>query len=219
MNLGYHVGDNPHDVKENRKNLAEILALPSDPCWLRQTHSKLVTFLTEDTPCFPESDAVTTSIANKVCAVLTADCLPVLFCDQSGSQVAAAHAGWRGLADGVLEETVKAFTAPAQEMLAWMGPAIGPSSFEVGADVRNAFMSHSESAAEAFHQTDERHWLADLYLLARQRLGAMGVTEVYGGGYCTMTDTVEVDDDVDFRFYSYRRNKMTGRMASLIWME
>jgi len=143
---------------------------------------------------------------------MTADCLPVLFCDKAGTRVAAAHAGWRGLAAGVLEHTVKTLApSPPQEILAWLGPAIGAQAFEVGEEVRETFVAHSPQAAQAFTATRSQHWLADLYLLARQRLQHLGVQEIFGGNHCTYTDSD--------RFYSYRRDKTTGRMATLIWLE
>jgi YfiH family protein len=166
----------------------------------------------------PEADASFTRLPGQVCAVLTADCLPVLFCDEAGTVVAAAHAGWRGLAGGVLEETVKAMNVAPDRILAWLGPAIGPESFEVGPEVREAFVAHNEMAGIAFRPAlpgtlDEapRKWLADIYMLARIRLAGVGVERVHGGGACTFKDAR--------RFFSYRRDGRTGRMASLIWFE
>jgi hypothetical protein len=147
----------------------------------------------------------------EVAVVMTADCLPVLFCDQSGHQVAAAHAGWRGLEAGVLENTVARFNAAPDRILAWLGPAIGPDVFEVGEEVRDAFISHDVGAEAAFKPVRSGHWLADLYLLARQRLNTAGVTAIYGGGLCTFKDAE--------RFFSFRRDRETGRMASLIWID
>jgi polyphenol oxidase len=145
-----------------------------------------------------------------VCAVLTADCLPVLLCDRAGTRVGAAHAGWRGLADGVIEATVAALNLPASGLMAWLGPAIGPRAFEVGDEVRNTFISRNPAAAAAFEPNGER-WHADLYRLAHQRLAALGITEIHGGEWCTFEDSA--------RFYSYRRDGATGRMATLIWLE
>jgi YfiH family protein len=159
----------------------------------------------------PEADASFTREQGQVCAVLTADCLPVLFCDRAGSVVAAAHAGWRGLADGVLEATVAAMQVPPGEILAWMGAAIGPQAFEVGDEVRQAFVGRHAGAAAAFvQQPTPGKWLADIYQLARIRLGHAGVQAVYGGGRCTFSEAE--------RFYSYRRDGVTGRMASLVWL-
>ena len=206
FNLGDHVGDDPAHVAANRAQLRQ--QLPAEPGWLKQVHSARVVELGSDPN--PEADAVFTRQPGSVCAVLTADCLPVLFCDRTGSVVAAAHAGWRGLANGVLEATVAAMKVPPGDILAWMGAAIGPQAFEVGDDVREAFASHHPEATAAFLPCAPGKWLADIYLLARIRLGHAGVKVVYGGGRCTFT---EVDT-----FYSYRRDGVTGRMASLIWL-
>ena len=166
----------------------------------------------------PVADACVARRPGQVCAVLTADCLPVLFCDRAGSVVAAAHAGWRGLAAGVLEATVAAMRVPANEIVAWLGAAIGPDAFEVGEEVRQAFVEQHPLAAVAFRpafpgtlDAAPKKWLADIYALARIRLAAVGVTDVYGGGLCTFTDAA--------RFFSYRRDSTTGRMASLVWLD
>ena len=215
FNLAGHVGDEPAAVAANRQQLHKALSLPAKPYWLSQIHGITVANLDDDPGGLPEADASITSTANTVCAVLTADCLPVLFCDRAGTQVAAAHAGWRGLAAGVLEATVASFAAPPEQLMAWMGPAIGPQAFEVGDEVRQAFYDVDSAAAEAFvavsSEANEKKWLADVYRLARQRLAAMGVDAVYGGGRCTFS---EADD-----FYSFRRDGKTGRMASLVWIE
>lgn len=230
FNLGGHVGDQAEHVAANRRTLVETLALPSEPYWLSQIHGTAVVNLDTDPGGLPEADASITSTPNTVCAVLTADCLPVLFCDQAGTQVAVAHAGWRGLAAGVLEATVADFTVAPEQILVWLGPAIGPQAFEVGDEVRQAFCTpghllcpqrgHSPcevdpAVAEAFvaapSEANAKKWLADVYQLARQRLVAAGVTNIYGGGHCTFT---EADD-----FYSFRRDGKTGRMASLVWIE
>ena len=158
----------------------------------------------------PEADACVTATPGTVLAILTADCLPVLFCSRDGSEIAAAHAGWRGLAGGVLEATVQAMHAAPGELLAWLGPAAGPEKYEIGAEVREAFLAHDPNADSAFVATRENHWRVDLYRLARQRLAAVGVTRVHGGGLCTISDPS--------RFYSHRRDARTGRMASLIWI-
>lgn len=207
FNLGDHVGDDSARVAANRARLRRDL--PGEPGWLRQVHSARVVRL-GDAPN-PEADAAFTRERGRVCAVLTADCLPVLFCDRAGSVVAAAHAGWRGLAGGVLEATVAAMQVPPGEIIAWMGAAIGPQAFEVGDDVRDAFVTRHAAAAEAFapHATPGK-WLADIYRLARLRLGAVGVQAVHGGGRCTFS---EADN-----FFSYRRDGVTGRMAALVWL-
>ncbi|MFP5404466.1 MAG: peptidoglycan editing factor PgeF [Gammaproteobacteria bacterium] len=206
FNLGDHVGDDPAHVAANRARLRE--SLPAEPGWLRQVHSPRVVELGREQN--PEADASFTREAGQVCAVLTADCLPVLFCDRAGSVVAAAHAGWRGLANGVLEVTVAAMGVAPGEVLAWMGAAIGPQAFEVGEEVREAFMARHPEAAAAFAPHAPGKWLADLYALARIRLGSVGVRSIYGGGRCTLTEAET--------FYSYRRDGVTGRMAALVWL-
>jgi YfiH family protein len=206
FNLGDHVGDDPAHVAANRARLRQHL--PAEPGWLRQVHSPRVVELGHEPN--PEADAAFTRQAGQVCVVLTADCLPVLFCDRAGSVVAAAHAGWRGLADGVLEATVAAMQVPPGEVLAWMGAAIGPQAFEVGDEVRAAFVAQHAGAAAAFAPHAPEKWLADLYALARIRLGAIGVQAIYGGGRCTFNEAES--------FFSYRRDGVTGRMASLIWL-
>lgn len=206
FNLGDHVGDDPAAVAVNRARLRQHL--PAEPGWLRQVHSARVVELGRDTE--READAAVCRVPGEVCAVLTADCLPVLFCDRAGSVVAAAHAGWRGLAAGVLEATVAAMRVPPGEILAWLGAAIGPRAFEVGDEVREAFLAQHGAAAGAFLPQAPGKWLADLYALARIRLAASGVAAVYGGGRCTFSETDT--------FFSYRREGVTGRMASLIWL-
>ena len=208
LNLGDHVDDDPAHVAANRARLRQ--QLPAEPGWLRQVHSARVVELGLEPN--PEADAAFTRQPGQVCAVLTADCLPVLFCDRAGSVVAAAHAGWRGLAGGVLETTVAALQVAPGEVLAWMGAAIGPQAFQVGDDVREAFVAqHPESAAAFVPQPEPGKWLADIYALARIRLRQAGVGTIFGGGLCTFN---EPD-----RFYSYRRDGVTGRMASLIWLD
>jgi YfiH family protein len=207
LNLGDHVGDEPAHVAANRARLRQHL--PAEPGWLRQVHSARVVELGREAN--PEADAAFTREPGQVCAVLTADCLPVLFCDRAGSVVAAAHAGWRGLADGVLEATVAAMQVPPAGILAWMGAAIGPQAFEVGDEVRQAFVAqHAETSGAFVPQPTPGKWLADIYQLARIRLSHAGVKAVYGGGRCTFNETAT--------FYSYRREGVTGRMASLIWL-
>lgn len=208
LNLGEHVGDDPLHVAANRVRLRR--QLPAEPGWLRQVHSARVVELGREPN--PEADASFTRESGQVCAVLTADCLPVLLCDRAGSVVAAAHAGWRGLAGGVLEATVAAMQVPPQGILAWLGAAIGPQAFEVGDEVREAFVAQHPQAATAFvSQPTAGKWLADIYQLARIRLAHAGVQAIHGGGHCTFS---EADS-----FYSYRRDGVTGRMAALIWLE
>ncbi|MBW8307799.1 MAG: peptidoglycan editing factor PgeF [Thiobacillus sp.] len=207
LNLGDHVGDDPAHVVANRARLRQ--QLPAEPGWLRQVHSARVVELGREPN--READAALTRQPAQVCAVLTADCLPVLLCDRAGSVVAAAHAGWRGLADGVLEATVAAMQVPQEGILAWMGAAIGPHAFEVGDEVRQAFVAqHAEASVAFVPQPTPGKWLADIYQLARIRLKHAGVQAIYGGGRCTFN---EADS-----FYSYRRDGVTGRMAALIWL-
>lgn len=206
FNLGDHVGDAPAAVAENRRRLQAMV--PAEPGWLRQVHGIDVVRLPAGAAAL-EADAAWTDQSGQACAVLTADCLPVLFCDRAGSRVAAAHAGWRGLVGGVLEATVAALQVPGPELLAWLGPAIGPGRFEVGEEVREAFLKADAQAEPAFRPSPAGRWLADLYALARRRLAMAGVEAVYGGGLCTYEDA---------RFYSYRRDGRTGRFASLVWL-
>jgi len=207
LNLGDHVGDDPARVAVNRARLAT--ALPAEPCWLRQVHG-VVAVDAATAAAGSEADAAYTRRAGVVCAVMTADCLPVLFCDRAGTVVAAAHAGWRGLLAGVLENTLAAMAVPAGEVIAWLGPAIGPDNFEVGGEVRAAFVDHHPASESAFRSCSNGKWLADLYALAGQRLARAGVGGVFGGGRCTVAE--------GDRFFSYRRDGVTGRMASLIWL-
>jgi polyphenol oxidase len=222
MNLGFAtaartVGDPAGCIAENRRRLDRFL--PSSPVWLDQVHGTTVATLegaaladARATP--PVADAAVTREPGVVCAVLTADCLPVLLADRQGRAVGIAHAGWRGLAAGVLEATVKALAAldvPARELVVWLGPAIGPAAFQVGADVVAAFGAVDAHSASAFAPDGRGRWHADIYRLARQRLAAAGVDAVAGGGLCTHTDAA--------RFYSYRRERETGRMAALVWLE
>ena len=205
MNLGMNCGDDPADVLQNRDLLGR--ALPADPLWLEQVHGTTVVLNDGLQVTTPEADAQVAFGPGKVCAVLTADCLPVLFCSRSGDRVAAAHAGWRGLAAGVLEQTVKALEWTPSGIMAWLGPAIGPDAYEVGDEVVENFEAEFP---RGFKRNGDR-WLMDLYALARIRLEAAGVTSIYGGGFCTWTDSK--------RFFSYRRDGVTGRMASLVWLE
>jgi hypothetical protein len=213
FNLAQHVGDDADAVAANRHRLADALQLPAAPVpvWLDQVHGSGVANLDATHDAIPRADASISTVPGRVCAVLSADCLPVLFCDRAGSRVAAAHAGWRGLAAGVLENTVAAMAVAPQQVLAWLGPAIGPQAFEVGDEVRQAFLAQDPGAESAFQATRPGHWLADLYQLAQRRLATLGVTAVFGGGLCTFSDAQ--------RFYSYRRDGRTGRMASLVWLQ
>lgn len=219
FNLAQHVADDPALVAANRALLARALPAESQVHWLHQVHGVRVVQAGQGAVC-PEADASWSEQAGAVCAVMTADCLPVLFCSRSGDRVAAAHAGWRGLLGGVLEATLEALAAPPGEMLAWLGPAIGPAAFEVGAEVRDAFLAAQGADQQADHQAIEHcfqpstaragHYFADLYALARTRLTDAGITAIYGGDYCTYSDSQ--------RFFSYRRDGQTGRMASLIML-
>jgi len=205
FNTASHVGDDPAAVAENRRLLRQWL--PAEPLWLNQVHGCNV--VSECGTEIPAADAGVAFEANAVRAILTADCLPVLFCDDGGTVVAAAHAGWRGLAGGVLEATVAAMQLPGSELLAWIGPAIGPAAFEVGDEVRAEFLTQSAAAAAAFVANARGRWQCDLFTLARQRLATLGVVVVHGGGVCTHDDPA--------RFFSHRRSAPTGRHAALIW--
>lgn len=209
LNLGDHVGDDPACVLSNRAVLHR--ELPGEPAWLKQVHGTRVVDAAEACVVPMEADSAYTREPGAVCVVMTADCLPVLFCNRAGTVVAAAHAGWRGLQSGVLESTIAAMGEAPSKLLAWLGPAIGPACFEVGDEVRAAFISGDAGAAEAFAPSAHGKWLADIYCLARRRLQAAGVTSIHGGGLCTVSDHE--------RFFSYRRDGVTGRMASLIWIE
>lgn len=214
FNLGTHVGDQPEHVAANRQWLREGAELPSDPVWLTQVHSTVcldISSVIANTP--PEADAAATREPGTVCAIMTADCLPVLLCDEAGSVVGAAHAGWRGLLSGVIEATAESMAQPGQRLLAWLGPAIGPDAFEVGAEVRDAFVAEDAASESAFVARPgvAGKWLCDIYALARLRLERIGVNRIYGGNRCTYREAET--------FFSYRRDKQTGRMASLIWIE
>ncbi len=212
LNLGDHVGDDPAAVSANRQRLLDRCAGLSAISWLEQVHG---TDIVEASARHKQrADAQFTRSQSIACAIMSADCLPVLFCDGAGAQVAAAHAGWRGLCHGVLENSVARFDDPAQ-VLAWLGPAIGPANFEVGAEVREQFLAATPALAPQLDScfipaAKPRHYLADIYSLARLRLQAVGVTAIYGGGWCTLADSA--------RFYSYRRDGRCGRMASLIYI-
>ena len=232
LNLGDHVGDDPWAVARNRQQLDQCL--PARPCWLQQVHGTTVidAATAGRWAQVVVADGAFSRHPGAVCVVMTADCLPVLLCDRTGAVVAAAHAGWRGLHAGVLEQTVAAMGVPGRGLLAYLGPAIGPQAFVVGSEVRAAFVDANQEAAAAFKAVpmpaagrsgDDRGakdgrratapvggWLADIYLLARQRLCRLGVEAIYGGGYCTV--------EQEANFFSYRRDGVTGRMASLIWL-
>jgi len=210
FNLGARCGDDPAAVMENRARLIALAALPASPHWLAQVHGTAVHRVLRRDPATPEpeADAAVTNVPDAVLAILTADCLPVLFAARDGGEVGAAHAGWRGLAAGVLERTVASMHAAPGEILAWLGPAAGPTRYEIGEEVRAAFVDPDPAAAGCFTATRPGHFLIDLYALARRRLGNAGVTSVHGGGLCTITDAS--------RFYSWRRDGRTGRMATLI---
>ena len=211
LNLGDHVGDAPLAVERNRMLLEPLL--PSEPVWLKQVHGVTVADAAQ-ADCWPEADACVSAHPGAVCVVMTADCLPVLLCDDKGSVVGAAHAGWRGLCDGVIEQTVQTMKVSPTTLMAWLGPAIGAQAFEVGDEVRAAFVARQPEAAAAFIPSplkgEGKKWLADIYQLARLRLHALGITRIYGGGLCTYTDRAS--------FFSYRRDGMTGRMGTFIWL-
>jgi len=210
LNLATHVDDNADHVKYNRQQLQQSLNLPTEPCWLQQTHSKhMVEACIE--PMDAQADGSYSRRVRQVCAVLTADCMPLLMCDEKGTQVAAIHAGWRGMASGILQQAIASFKAPANEILVWMGPAIGASAFAVGHDVYQAFCSRWPESSSAFTSAGNHKYHFDLYHQARLLLNSMGIEQLSGGGFCTYTDSQ--------RFFSYRRDGTTGRMASLIWLQ
>lgn len=210
LNLGEHVGDAPAAVAANRRALRAAARLPTEPAWLQQLHGIGVRDLDSPGPSQP-ADAAITRRTGRVCAILTADCLPVLLAADSGDRVGAAHAGWRGLAAGVIEATVTALGGPPGRVLAWLGPAIGPGHFEIGAEVRDLLLQHDPGAEAAFEPNVRGRFFADLQLLARRRLARAGIERVYGGGECTYA---EAD-----KYFSHRRDGRTGRQASLIWLE
>ncbi len=209
MNLAGHVGDVPASVEANRRLLRRAARLPAEPMWLEQVHGTEVV-VHDGRSDVPRADAAMTRGRGRVCAVLTADCLPVVLADRAGSRVAVAHAGWRGLAHGVIEATVRALHCPPAELLAWLGPAIGQQVFEVGLEVRDAFVARSAQLAGCFAENERGRFQADLYGLATTVLAEAGVTEVHGGGWCTASDPQ--------RFFSFRRDGTTGRMATLAWL-
>ena len=207
LNLSARVGDDPQCVARNRAALRACL--PVEPAWVKQVHGTAVIDATRATP-EAEADGVVTRDIGPVCAVMTADCLPVLLSDRAGKSVGIAHAGWRGLAGGVVENVVRAMGVPPRDLIAYIGPGIGARRYEVGEDVRKAFVDTDSAAARSFAPRQDGKYLVDLYGLARQRLAAAGVAQVYGGEFCTASEE---------RFFSFRRDQTTGRMASLIWLE
>lgn len=210
FNLAQHVGDHPEHVNQNRNLLKKELHLPNDPVWIQQIHSTQVVAATFENRN-KEADASFSNQANQICIVLTADCLPILLCDRHGTQIAAVHAGWRGLAHGIIEETLNSMTVPGHDLLAWLGPAISQPHFEVGHEVRELFLKAHPEAEIAFIPSPNQRWLADIYTLARIRLKKWGVAAIYGGDYCTYAEKEN--------FFSYRRDgDKTGRMATLIYI-
>lgn len=211
LNLSLNVGDDPDAVAENRRRVTAQLAQPGAPAFLRQVHGIEVVRLAASSVEGSVADACWSAEPGVVCAVMMADCLPILFCDECATLVAAAHAGWRGLAGGVVEATVAALPVAASRLMAWLGPAIGPDAFAVGEDVRRRFVEAAPEAARAFRPRQETgQFDADLFELARQRLRAAGVGRIFGGGVCTYSDPA--------RFFSFRRDGVCGRMAAMIWL-
>jgi polyphenol oxidase len=220
LNPAAHVSDDTERVRQNRQLIREMLALPAEPVWLDQIHSNRAVKATK-AASLQQADASYTDESGVVCAVMTADCLPLLVCSTDGEQVAAIHAGWRGLLAGVISSTINEMQIPPNsplcnrgargDLLVWLGPAIGPDCFEVGAEVRDAFLEKSAAFNNAFKKRRDNKWLADIYQLARVELSALGITDVYGGNNCTFTEHE--------RFYSYRRDAQSGRMATLIWRD
>ena len=212
LNLGSHVKDNPMHVAHNRQILSQFL--PSEPVWLNQVHGINVVDAA-NTDCVPDADASYSTRKNVVCVTMTADCLPILVCDTAGTAIASIHAGWRSLCDGVIEATIAKLPVDSNQLMAWLGPAIGPNAFEVGAEVRTQFIAKDAQAELAFKPHGDK-LLCDIYKIATQRLNNLGVTKIYGGGqenepWCTFTD--------EKRFFSFRRDGETGRMATLIWLQ
>jgi len=208
LNPALHVNDNPEAVIKNRERIVQMLGLPSNPVWMQQIHSNQAISI-DKTTVLQQADASYTDKSGLVSVVMTADCLPILLASYDGSEIAAIHAGWRGLLAGIIANTVRLFKS--DNIIAWLGPAIGPDCFEVGAEVKSSFESKSIQFASAFEQKNQHKYLADIYQLARLDLAALGIKQVYGGGFCTVTDKQ--------RFYSYRRDGETGRMATLIWRD
>jgi len=213
LNLGAHVGDDPQHVDENRQRVGRLLGMKAEPGWLHQVHGVAVCDLdhVKHRHMPATADAAITSQRDYACVVMVADCLPVLFASRDGEKIGAAHAGWRGLAAGVLEHTVLALGVPHGELTAWLGPAISHEHFEVGDEVQEVFVSQDAGASGAFTPNARGKWQADLVALARRRLNSLGVTDVHGGEWCTFADPA--------RFFSHRRDGKGGRMAALIWRE
>lgn len=210
LNLGDHVGDKQHDVDSNRQRLQETLNLPAAPTWLKQTHSTTAVLAdAHQQQSVPEADASFSDNVGIVCCVMTADCVPIVLCSPSTGEIAAIHAGWRGLCDGVIEATVKAMNTSAQDMIAWIGPCISQAAFEVGDEVRAQFIATDKAAQRAFLPNAQGRWHADLVKISAQRLRYSGINGIYGGHFCTYREPE--------RFFSYRRDNQTGRMATMIW--
>jgi YfiH family protein len=210
LNVGAHVGDDAERVRENRARVCRLLQLPAEPAWLEQVHgSEVVELAASAGGGAGPADGVIARPYGTVAAIQVADCLPVLFASRDGAVVAGAHAGWRGLVAGVLEATVARMGSDPKQVLAWIGPGIGTAHFEVGAEVRTAFLARDAAAAQAFHPNPRGRWQCDLVLLARQRLRRAGVIEVFGGRWCTYSERS--------RFFSFRRDGRCGRMVALIW--
>ena len=211
FNLGKHCGDNLESAEENRQTLVDQLNLPSHPLWLNQVHDNQVIHSRNHNRQI-KADGCYTDSTQHVCAVLTADCLPIFICNKDGTEAAVLHGGWRSLAKGIIAQGVKQFKSPAKDLLVWLGPAIGPSTFQVGKEVRTVFQTYHSQTVQAFtYQPDEKRFLCDIYKLAKIYLNTLGITEIYGGNHCTYSQ-----NDL---LFSYRKNKKTGRMASLIWMD
>lgn len=210
FNLALHVGDDPDAVHANRKLLKQSLKLPAEPLWLNQIHSNQVIHSDQKGSC-NDADAMIGLQPGTVCVVMTADCLPLLICDRSGSKVSAVHAGWRGLLAGIIERAIAALAIEPKELIAWLGPAIGPDAFEVDEPVISSFTNLDPAYEQAFSVNRPGHWLMDIYALAEMKLRRSGVQRISGGELCTASDAS--------RFYSYRRDGRTGRMASLIWID
>ncbi len=211
FNLATHVEDDPEAVSQNRQQLVRELTLPHEPIWLKQVHGTTVVTLDNYSGAEPEADAALTRRPNRVCTVLTADCLPLLLCDVNGKEVAAVHAGWQGLLAGVIDAAIESLNTPPENVLAWLGPAIGPDAFEINEEIRASYISRDKNNGSAFHQRNQS-WYGDLYELARINLARHGIKHVTSGNFCTYRDSQ--------RFFSYRRAQgLTGRMATLIWIE
>ncbi len=211
-NLALHVGDNEPDVLKNRALLEANFNLSSTPFWLNQTHTTTVVEVGDKER---GADASVSRKVGDVCAVMTADCLPILLCDAQGEQVAAIHAGWRGLLNGIIENTLQCFSVDGRDIIAWLGPAIGPAAFEVGDEVKDFFVRRDSAALNAFQPQTENKWLANIYELAKLRLKKAGVESIFGGEFCTFHDVI---NDTSL-FYSYRRDNVCGRMATLVWLD